>query len=145
MFNKFYAKIKGNKLEDLDRRIEQCKNQIKVLQFSKEEKTKKLQHLKLENEILTEKYLRIIELILDRGIIIDILNKGYKIKEWDNLYLIKRKETMVICSKNNEVIKIFNKEESKELEKIIKNKNYSIVVTRIEGKYIKIQFRVKDR
>ncbi|KAJ50287.1 gas vesicle protein [Clostridium tetanomorphum] len=143
MFSKFYAKVKQNRLEELDKKIKEYKEEIEKLKDITEGKNKELQHLKLDNEILMEKYSRLMQLILDRGIAIDIINKNYKIKEWDNLYLVEKNNLISICSKNNEEIKMFTKEESYEIKNLIKSREYSIVVTRVEKKFIKIQFRFK--
>lgn len=143
ILNKYYVKKKENKIKELDIKNEEYEKKIKYTQQSIEKNSTILENLKQENKDYEIKYERLKQIFYERGLIITIVNKGYNVKEWDNLYFKKRSNLLAIYLKDNEEVKIFNKDTTVMLEELLKNKNYSIVATRVSEKFIKVKLHIR--
>ncbi|GAA0729757.1 hypothetical protein GCM10008905_30210 [Clostridium malenominatum] len=142
ILNVFYKKInekKINKIKAKNIRLEE-----NIIQIKEEIKDKSIKLEKLEENFKdnNEKYKRIMEIFLSRGINFTIINKNYKLNEWENLVVNKRGDRWIIETKDGEKLKILDRDETSLLEDILKERNYSLVITRIEDKLIKVKLHV---
>lgn len=144
--NKYYIKQKENefkKLEEkklkLSREIEQEKDIFKTNE-------ERLGKLEIQNLQLRDQYNSLKKIILNRGIVLDIENNRYDIKEWDNLYLEKKGNKYVIVLKGGIVIYNFEGYISEILKDIFEEQlTSSLVVFRITPRLIKIQLRFRKK
>lgn len=142
ILNVFYKKInekKINKIKAKNIRLEE-----NIIQIKEEIKDKSIKLEKLEENFKdnNEKYKRIMEIFLSRGINFTIINKNYKLNEWENLLVNKRGDRWIVETKDGEKLKILDRDETSLLEDILKERNYSLVITRIEDKLIKVKLHV---
>lgn len=142
ILNVFYKKInekKINKIKAKNIRLEE-----NIIQIKEEIKDKSIKLEKLEENFKdnNEKYKRIMEIFLSRGINFTIINKNYKLNEWENLVVNKRGDRWIVETKDGEKLKILDRDETSLLEDILKERNYSLVITRIEDKLIKVKLHV---
>ncbi|WP_051541953.1 hypothetical protein [Clostridium lundense] len=143
ILNKYYVKRNQNKIKELDIKNEKCEKKIKDTQQSIEKNEHILEKLKEENKDYKIKYERLKQIFYERGLVITIVNKGYSVKEWDNLYFKKRSNLLAIYLKDNEEVKIFNKEITLVLEELLQGKNHSLVATRVDEKSIKVKLHIR--
>lgn len=95
-----------------------------------------------ENKSLKLKYETLILLLHKQGINFNIRNKNLKLQEWENLFFNKKNNTYYLTTKGEDEIYIINNRYNQAIEDIISQYQYSLVITRIYGDNIKINFRV---
>ncbi|ERI93888.1 hypothetical protein HMPREF1982_01340 [Clostridiales bacterium oral taxon 876 str. F0540] len=142
LLNRYYVKRKEKEIKDLEALA------LKLSQNIEEEERKRQGYeLNLEKTVykyneLKSLYNNLINMVLSRGIILDIENVNFNIKEWDNLYIYKKSGKYFIKDKNNIDYESLDKDTSELFEEIFdKGYNYSIVVIRVTKRLIKIQIR----
>lgn len=144
--NKYYIKQKENefsKLEEkklkLSREIEQEKEIFKTNE-------EKLGKLEIQNLQLRDQYNSLKKIIINRGIVLDIENNRYDIKEWDNLYLEKKGNKYVVVLKGGIVIYNFESYVYEILKDLFDEQlTSSLVVIRITPRLIKVQLRFREK
>ncbi|MEW9096908.1 MAG: hypothetical protein AB2417_17670 [Clostridiaceae bacterium] len=138
-FNKFYTEKNKKKIKDIEGKNIELEKKLEEMRGSLQSKQIDLKDIEDKNNSIKEQYKRVKDIFLQRGITFTVINKGYGIKEWDNLLINKKSGLWIIQTKGGEEIKILDKEVSNLLEGILKDKNYSLVVTRIEDRLIKVK------
>lgn len=119
--------------------IQEIKKQEEILKRNRSA----IEKLEYENMLLKDRYNSLKRIIKERGLIIDIINDSYAIKEWDNLSLNKEGDYFIVYSKKGERIKEIDKDTTDILEEIIREQGrYSLVVIRVEKKHIKALLRL---
>lgn len=141
--NKYYLEKKKVKIKDLDQKNKKCKQDIYKVKQKIKLKENKIDKIKEEYNEYKERYDRFINIFNERGITINIVNKDYDLKEWSNLYLEKQGDIGVLLLKNGTIIKSFDKDVTDVLEEILKEKKFSIVITRVTNKLIKAQLHIR--
>lgn len=142
ILSRYYAEKKENKIKELDAKNKEYNEKIKDIHQRIENNTGILEKLKEENKEYKIKYERLKNIFYERGLIITIVNKNYNIKEWDNLYFKKKSDLLAIYLKDNKEVKLFDKATTVILEEILQDKKYSLVVTRVNDKFIKVQLHI---
>lgn len=143
MNDKLFIKQKENIIQNLDQKKdlyeENIKNIDKILKNNREIEKK----LKFENAILSDEYNNLKRLFKERGLIIEIFNNNYDLKEWDNLFLKKVDDKYIITTKKDEILKVFNEETSNIFDECISDSEaYSIVIIRVTAKNIRAQMHL---
>jgi predicted RNase H-like nuclease (RuvC/YqgF family) len=140
--NFYYVKQKENELKKLEEKKAKLSREI-VQETSELENSKEnLEKLKLENNMLKEQYGNLKKLIKSRGIILDIENNRYNIKEWDNLYIKRKTSRFFILSRNEEEIYSLGNATCMLMEDMFSaGCSCSIVVIRVTAKWLKLQIR----
>jgi len=137
------VKKKEKELELLEHKKEQYQREIESKQMELRNNREILEKLQYENMMLKDRYNSLKRVIKERGLIIDIINDKFSVKEWDNLIATKEGDFFIIYSKRGERLKELDKDTTNILEEIIREEGrYSLVVIRVDSKHIKILFRV---
>lgn len=140
--NKLYVSQKENELKKLEDKALSLESQIQKEKESSEAHKGELDKLQYENNQLMSQYNMLKNMLIQMGILLDIENKSYNIKEWDNLYLKSKTNRYVVISKNEEEIYFFDKDTSCILQDIFtEGYSCSLVVIRVLSKNIKAQLR----
>lgn len=137
-------KIIGHLLKKKEKLILNSEKNIeKYLKFINDLKTdilkkeKEINRLQKENEELSKKHFILKEFILKNGLTFSVVNKNYNVKEWDNLYIKIREDFLIITLKDGTEIKTIESLKGRSLKSLLKEHQYSIVITRIESNLIK--------
>ncbi|WP_315120724.1 hypothetical protein [uncultured Clostridium sp.] len=138
-FNKFYTERNKKKIKEIEGKNIELEEKIKEMKEFVQSEQMKLEDIESENNSIKEQFKRTKDIFFHRGITFTVIDKGHGIKEWDNLYINKKSGLWIVQTKEGEDIKVLDKDTSNILEEILKDKNYSLVVTRIEDKFIKIK------
>lgn len=143
-FEKSYVKYIQDKVNSMDKLKNELNDKIEKEKQDIQENKKRLQEVKLKNSLLKDQYESLLHILKVRGSIIEIINRGYGINQWDNLFLSKHGSEISIKTKKEETVYIFDNEQSNILSTIIKDKDdYSIVVIRVKRDKIIAQLRLK--
>lgn len=139
---KTYSGFKENKIKGLD-------NKKKSLKIKLEDELIKLnrllnlkEKLKNEEERYNEIYDSLLKILKSRGILFNIYNNNFKIKEWDNLFIKKINDLYVLVNKSGESLHIIEEKYNDAIEYIINNYTYSLIITRKDDNLIKSQLRI---
>lgn len=130
-------KKKEKALLNTEKNIEKHIKFISDLKTDILKKERELNNLQEENEELNKKYFMLKELILKNGVTFSIVNKNYNLKEWDNLNIKVKEDFLIITLKDGTEIKTIETLKGKSLKSLLKEHQYSIVITRIESNLIK--------
>lgn len=103
-----------------------------------------LEREKFKNSLLRDQYNSLMRILSERGVILYIKNNNYNIKEWENLYIIRKKNKNFIVSKAGIQLNELDERISEVFSREISNNEYGLIVTRVENKKIKIQFFIRD-
>lgn len=141
--NEYYIKHIQSKLEKLENKKKLLENEIQNEKQELINNKNIFNKLKYKNSLLMDQYESLVRILKLRGSIFQFKNNHYHIKEWDNLYLVKKHEKIFVKTKYDEIVHSFDDEISQVLIELIKDNNYSIVVTRIMNDTIKAQLRIK--
>ncbi|SQB34582.1 hypothetical protein [Clostridium cochlearium] len=141
--NKYYFEKKKEKIQNLNEKSKQYIENIHKLEQKIKNKREEVGKLKEEYEELKEKYNRFINIFNERGITLNIVNKDYGLKEWDNLYFKRQGDIGFIITRYGTVVKSFDKNIADILEEILQEKESSIVITRITTNLIKAQLHIR--
>jgi hypothetical protein len=142
---KTYSGLKKNKIKVLD-------NKKKNLRIKLEEELSKFNNLlnlreklKKEDERYNEIYDSLVKILKSRGILFNIHNNNFKIKEWDNLFIKKINNLYVLMNKSGESLYTIEEKYNDAIEYIIDNYTYSLIITRKDGNLIKSQLRILEK
>lgn len=141
--NKYYLEKKKEKIQNLDKKNKKYSKDIYEMKEKIKSKREEVDKLKEEYSEYKEKYDRFINIFNERGITINIINKDYDLREWDNLYFKKQGNIGVITSKDGNIVKSFDKDVTDVLEEILHDKKSSIVITRVTTNLIKAQLQIR--
>lgn len=142
--NKHYKNRKDNELEYIESKNNEYKDTIKRLHERIKYKKEILNGLQEENISYKKRYEELKNTFFNRGMSISIINRGYNIKEWDNLYLKNIYNSTVVCLKDGQQVKLLDEKIAFLLEDILRDKDYSIVVTRVDNKIIRAQLHINS-
>lgn len=140
--NKFYIKQKENEIKKLEEKTLNLERQIEYEENLAKKNRQDFEELKDKNLYLKTQYNTLKSTLISMGVLLDIENINYNIKEWDNVYLKKRGNRFLVITKNQEELLFIDKETSSILQDIF-NDGYvcSLVVIRVSEKSIKVQLR----
>lgn len=140
--NKFYVKNKEKeikRLEDLKLRLSEDIEKEKLKQQNNEISLEKMTR---ENRELNSQYNNLLYMTVNRGLIFDIENTNFNVKEWDNLYIYKKSGKYFFKDKNNIDYGSLEKDITELFDDIFKRGfNCSIIIIRVTDKVVKIQVR----
>ncbi len=128
------AKTLEDKKNKIEIKIEEEKIQI-------DKNLNRLEQLKIQLNNTNKQYYRLLDILTTQGIIFDAENKGFTVKEWDNLYIKKCNGCYNFITKDGIAVYLINGKYSKALDEILSAYNYSAVITRVDN-IIKIHFRI---
>lgn len=140
--NKYYIKHKESELKKLDEKKARLSEEIGQERSKLNANRLSLEKIKSENTLIKDAYKNLKNMIVSRGIIFDIENNSYNIKEWDNLFVEKKGSKYVVAFKNGEELYNFEKDHYILLQDLFSvGYSCSLVVIRVSSKSIKIQLR----
>lgn len=144
-FQEFYTEIKEKEFLKL---IDKNKDLIEKLEKNKlylKESKENLNTLLQENKSLKLRYETLILLLHKQGVNFNIKNRNLKLQEWDNLFFNKKNNSYYLTTKSDNEVYIINSRYNAVIEDIILQYQYSLVITRIYGDNIKINFRITGK
>lgn len=143
-FIKKYSDFKEKRIFKIENKGASLSLKIKKEKIKFEEALKIKEKLKAEDEEYEKMYKSLVRILESRGIILNVHNRNYKIREWDNLSIKKINGLygLVNKSRENEIIYLFQKRYIGTIEHIVRNYRCSIIVTRMDKQYIKMQLRI---
>lgn len=140
--NKYYVEQRDKELKRLDLKRTELLKQLETEKVSLEENRKSLEQVNAESLQLKMELENLRNLLINRGLILDIENHGYDIKEWDNLNLVKRKGLYAVTTKKDEELYTLDRPTSEILADIFNSGySYSVIVVRVGVRHIKLQLR----
>lgn len=144
--NKYYIKQKESELKKLEKKKVKFSQEIELENNKLKNNKECFERLKFENTLLKDQYNNLKDMIISRGIILDIENKNSNIKEWDNLFVENKGNYYVASFKGGEEVYSFEKDMCNLLKDLFSEGcSCSIVVIRVTSKLIKIQLRFIKR
>ncbi|KOA21306.1 hypothetical protein CLHOM_04360 [Clostridium homopropionicum DSM 5847] len=140
---KNYVKNKEKEIQSLAKTIEMLKEEIEQKEEILLQRKSILEHEKLDETLLTDKFNSLYRIVKERGIFLVFHVQKHNLKEWDNLFVGKNGNKNLIINKNGEIIGELDKDIIRIFNKEIKEKKYSILVVRVNTKVIKARLVVK--
>lgn len=142
--NAYLSKLQ-NELKRINLNIVKNEKEIANLSNDYEAKVSIFEREKLHNGILNNRYENFINKIIENGVLLYCDNKGFRLREWDNLVFVKKSGNVVIESNFHQDIKVFNKEQSYAIMGLLQEKNYNLIVIEINSRHIVVQLRVNNK
>lgn len=142
--NAYLMKLQ-NQLKRINLDIIKNEKEIVYLSNDYETKVNIFEREKLHNGILNNRYENFINKIIENGVLLYCDNKGFRLREWDNLVFVKKSGNVVMESNFNEDIKVFNKEQGASIIGLLEDKNYNLIVIEINSRHIVVQLRISNR
>lgn len=131
--------------------VTNLENKKSFLKANIDKELEKFNELSKKEQNIVEKYKRykaiytsVITVLKAKGIIFDIPNRRFKVREWDNLYIHKAKDMYNLMNKSGESLYVIDKKYNNAIEEVIKKYNYSIVIVRMDPNFIKAQLRIVE-
>ncbi|NMM64026.1 hypothetical protein HBE96_15360 [Clostridium sp. P21] len=144
-FIKIYRNSKKKQISILDNKKENMKIQLEE-ELSKFNNLSNLREkYKKENEKYNEMYNSLMEILKSRGILFNIHNDNFKLKEWDKLSIKKVNEVYVLTDKNGQPVHNIEKKYNNTIKYITDNYSYSLTVIRKDGNLVKAQLRILEK
>lgn len=141
--NEYYIRAKENEIKKLNERRIDLEKQILLGKEKLDENKVILTKKEMESQLLEQQYESLVRMVENKGLLFDIPNSNYDIKEWDGLTLAKRGSSYIILSKKGDELEVLDKDTSYILKDLLDEKtNYSFVVVRVTSKNIRAQFRI---
>lgn len=141
-FNNYYIKQKENEFRKLEEKKFKLSREIEQENIKLINNKEKLERLNLENEQMKNQYNSLKDMAINRGIVLGIENKNYKIKEWDNLFIEKKGNKYILLTKNREEIYSLEKDDFLVFQDLFsEGYSSSVIVIRVTPKLIKVQVR----
>ena len=140
---KYYVKNKENEINNLIKTIEVLQKVIEQKEEMLLAKEMDLEHEKLNESLLIDKFNSLTRIVRERGIFLLFHIQNHKINEWDNLFIRMINNKNLIVDKNGEVIGELDKEIMRIFNKEIKTDRYSILVIRVNSKMVKARLVIK--
>lgn len=140
-----YNRFKLKQIFNLDSKEKNLKVQFKneLDEFYKFSNMK--EKLKQEEEIHDKVYNSLIKILKSRGILVNIPNKNFQVKEWDNLFIKDINSLYSLISKNGDLIYAFEKKYNESIKHIVNECSYSVIVIRKNENSIKVQLRILEK
>lgn len=136
-----YLKLKEKRLNSLDRKIQDLKEQIEDKKKLFKQNTASLEKLAAEKNSLINQYHRMLELLEKGNKTIAIRNNSYDVTPWENVYIKKSSDTYVIQTKRGQNIYVFTEDIIPFIDYLL-TQNTSIIVLSVDDKRIGLQFRL---
>ncbi|WML37614.1 hypothetical protein [Clostridium sp. OS1-26] len=137
-----YNDFKNRKINNLDSRKEKLKLKLKSEQSDFNNLINEKEKLKEEDKNVDLVFNSLVTILKSRGIIFDVPNKNFQVKEWDNLYIKKSDNLYSFANKNGVCLYVLEKKYGDVMEYIVNNYSYSIVVIRKNPHSLKVQLRI---
>ena len=141
---KAYSDFKQKQVNVLD-------NKKKNLQIKLKNEVSKFQELlnikeslKKEDERYDETYNSLIKILKSRGILFNIHNNNFQVREWDNLFIKNINGLYMFMNKSGDSLYVIEEKYNDVVKYIINNYSYSVIVTRIDINSIKVQVRILE-
>ncbi|MTK10918.1 MAG: hypothetical protein F8N39_02050, partial [Clostridiaceae bacterium] len=99
-FIRIYNDSKNRKINNLDSRKEKLKLKLKSEQNDFNQLINEKERLKEENKRIDSVFNSLVAILKSRGIMFDIPNKNFQVREWDNLYIKKKNNLYSFINKN---------------------------------------------
>ncbi len=142
--NKYYIEQKEKKFKKLEEMKLKLSQEIEKEEGRLKINRESLEKLKFENTLLKDQYSRLKAMIIDRGIVLDVDNNNYKIYEWDNLNIEKKRDEIFILSKYGEELYSLKKDTVVVFKELFsEGYSCSLVAIRVTAKLIKVQLRFR--
>jgi hypothetical protein len=139
---RIYNDSKNRKINNLDSRKEKLKLKLKSEQSDFNNLINEKEKLKEEDKKVDSVFNSLVAILKSRGIMFDIPNKNFQVREWDNLYIKKSDNLYSFVNKNGVCLYVLEKKYYDVMEYIVKNYSYSIVVIRKNPHSLKVQLRI---
>lgn len=136
-----YLKLKEKRLNSLDRKIQDLKEQIEDKKKLFKQNTASLEKLVEEKDSLINEYHRMLVLLEKGNKTIAIRNNSYDVLPWENVYIKKSSDTYVIQTKRGQNIYVFTEDIIPFLDYLL-TLNPSIIVLSVDDNRIGLQFRL---
>lgn len=143
-FENKYNKLKHNEVNNLNNKKEELQIKIQKELEKSNEITCLQRKFKVEEENANTSFYSLLRILEFRGIIFDVHNKNFKVKEWDHLHIEKVNGLYSFISKNGENLFTLGKKYNDVVEYIMNNYSYSVVVIRMDSYLIKVQLRIVE-
>lgn len=137
-----YNDSKNRRISNLDGRKEKLKLKINNEQNDFKQLIKEKEKLKEENKRVNSVFNSLVAILKSRGIIFDIPNKNFQVREWDNLHIKKSDNSYSFVNKSGVCLYVLDKKYCETMDYIVKNYSYSIVVIRKNPHSLKVQLRI---
>lgn len=142
---KIYNNFKEKQIFNLDSKKEnlQIKLKSEVDNFDKLLNMK--EKLRQEEQKYNKIYNLLMEILKSRGILFNIHNNNFQVKEWDNLFIKDISSLYSFVNKNGDLLYTFEKKYNDAVDYIVNNYSYSVIVIRKDINLIKVQLRILER
>ncbi|MCY6484349.1 hypothetical protein OW763_08260 [Clostridium aestuarii] len=140
-----YINNKQSQITYLDNIKNDLESRIKKEKENIEKNIRKLEKLKFENSLIQDKYNSLYRIVKERGVNICIRNHSFNISEWDNLFIKSYKNKNIIISKKGLELEELDLKISNVFYREIQSNLYSLIVTRVDKRFIKVKFLIKDK
>lgn len=141
-FQDFYTRIKEKEFLNLIEKNKDLNERLIKDKKSLKENRDSLNILLQENKSLKLQYETLTSLLHKQGVNFNIRNRNLKLQEWENLFFNKKNSTYYLITKSEDEVYIINSRYNQVIEDVILQYQYSLVITRIDGDNIKINFRI---
>lgn len=141
-FTSKYNNLKYKEINYLNNKKEELQVKIQKELEKFNEFTRLQKRLKVDEENANTSLNSLLRILKFRGIIFDVYNKNFKVKEWDHLHIKKVNGLYSFMSKSGENLFTLSKKYNDAVEYIVNNYSYSVVVIRIDSYLIKAQLRI---
>lgn len=139
----FYYKLKERRLKDLDKKIQNLKEEIEKEKLLKDNSSLYLDKLLEESGEVKRYYEQQIKLLASRNNTITLKNNNFKVKQWENLTLAKVGSNYAIQTKGMETLYMFE-DDMKDFLQVLLSLDYSIIVLSVDSSRVVIQFRIRE-
>lgn len=141
-FTSKYNDLKNKEIMDLSNKKKELHVKIQKGLEKFNELIQLQKKIKEEEEEANTSIRSLLRIVESRGIIFNIYNKNFQVKEWDHLNIEKINNLYRIISKKGESLYTLTEKYSDAVDYIVGNYSYSIVVIRMDSYSIKAQLRI---
>lgn len=141
-FTNKYNDLKNKEINNLSNKKKELQVKIQKEVDKSNDLTRLHTRIKAEEEDANALVKSLLRIVKSRGMIFNIHNKDFKVKEWDHLKIEKINGLYSFMSKNNENLFTLSKKYNDAIEYIMNNYSYSVVVIRMDSYLIKAQLRI---
>lgn len=139
----YYIKSKQKQMKQIEDSNKRLQELIETEKIRIVENNNKLQQVNFQNNMLQDEYNSLKRVIKERGLIIDISNDNYELKEWDSLNFSRVGRYYTLASKKGEALKEYDERTSDLFRELAAEYgDYSALVIRTDPKLIRVQIRL---
>lgn len=139
--SKLYLKLKQNKLNSMDSRLQNLHCQIENKQTVVEKKKLYVKQLIEQNCFIKNKLDNAIKLFYTQNKTFAIPNNSYNLSVFGNVYIAKKSFSYIIETKKKEEIYIFDAKLNDFLDYLL-SLNYSVIVLSVEAREIILKINI---